>query len=71
MTHEDLENMVLNHDYILKGTKGQPGVAEKNEIMWNKHQMTSGKNSVVMLIKDIILSGGMVGILVKYFLENH
>lgn len=69
MTPGEHEDMTLKHEQILSGTDGQKGNVEKVEELYKWFHQNKGRNSVIANIKDILISGGILAIVIGYFLN--
>ena len=61
--------MLLKHDMSLYGNNGDPGVVKKVNTLYEWFLTSRGKNSVIMFIKDILLSGGIIAVLITYWVQ--
>lgn len=70
MTKEAHEDMTLKHEQILHGVTGQKGIVSKVEELYKWLQQNHGRNSVLSNIKDILISGGILAVLIGYVLNK-
>ena len=68
MTKDVHEDMTLKHEHILCGVEGQKGLTKKVEELWDWFLNSRGKNTVVMFVKDLLISGGVIAVLVSYWI---
>jgi hypothetical protein len=69
MTKEAHEDMTLRHDQILNGVGGEKGLVKKVENLYEWFLTSRGKNSIIMFIKDLLISGGIIAIFVGYLFK--
>jgi len=60
--------MLLKHDMSLYGNNGDPGVVKKVNTLYEWFLTSRGKNSVIMFVKDVLLSGGIIAVLLSYWM---
>jgi len=60
MTTAEHEDMTLKHEQILHGVPGQKGIVNKVEELYEWFLQSRGKNTVIMFIKDLLISGGII-----------
>ena len=70
MTKETHEDLTLRHDQILNGVIGQKGLVSKVEELYKWLQQNHGRNSILSNIKDILISGGILAVLIGYILNK-
>lgn len=59
--------MLTKHDMSLYGNNGDPGVLKKVNTLYEWFLTSRGKNSVIMFIKDLLISGGIIAVLLSYW----
>jgi hypothetical protein len=62
--------MLLKHDTSLYGINGDPGVVKKLNILYEWFLTSRGKNSVIMFVKDLLLSGGIIAVIITWILNQ-
>lgn len=67
MTKDQHEYMTMEHEHVLNGIGDQKGLIEKLENLWEWFQASRGKNSVIMFVKDVLISGGIIAVLLSYW----
>ncbi len=55
-------------DLTIFGNNGDPGIVKKVNTLYEWFLTSRGKNSVIMFIKDALISGGIVAIFVNWWL---
>lgn len=70
LTKETHEDLTLRHDQILNGVIGQKGLVSKVEELYKWLQQNHGRNSILSNIKDILISGGILAVLIGYILNK-
>lgn len=70
MTTAEHEDMTLKHDQILNGVPGQKGLVIKMEELYEWFLTSRGKNSVIMFIKDALISGGIIAVLIGWMFSK-
>ena len=70
MTKDAHEDMTLMHDQLLCGSGDQKGVVKKVEDLYEWFLTSRGKNSVVMFVKDLLISGGIIAVFVTWWMSK-
>ena len=70
MTKDIHEDMTLKHEHILYDTNGQKGIVKKVEVLYEWFLTSRGKNSVIMFIKDLLISGGIIAVLISWWVKG-
>ena len=70
VTPAEHEDMTLKHDQILNGVDGQKAIVEKVEDLYEWFLTSRGKNTVIMFIKDLLISGGIRAIFISYLISK-
>ena len=67
---KDHTEELLKHELSLYGYNGDPGIVKKVNTLHEWFLTSRGKNSVIMFIKDVLLTGGIISILIKYWMSS-
>ena len=60
MTTEAHEDMTLKHNQILMGVNDKNGIVDKVDEHHEWYLTSRGKNSVIMFIKDLLITSGII-----------
>lgn len=66
---DNLKNTVAKHNQVFMGN-GQKGMAEKVDELYEWFLTSRGKNSVIMFVKDVLISGGLIALFISRIFEG-
>ena len=67
---KDYEALIMKHEQTLYGTPEQKGIVGKIEELYEWFLQSRGKNSVIMFVKDLLISGGIIAVLVTWIITK-